>query len=39
VRLFNSKQTGIVEEITKNKAKVTFGDIKSVVSIENLELA
>ncbi len=39
VRLFNSKQTGVVEEITKNKAKVTFGDIKSVVSIENLELA
>lgn len=39
VRLFNSKQTGIVEEITKNKAKVTFGDMKSVVSIENLELA
>jgi DNA mismatch repair protein MutS2 len=39
VRLFNSKQTGIVEEIIKNKAKVTFGDIKSVVSIENLELA
>jgi DNA mismatch repair protein MutS2 len=39
VRLFNSKQTGIVEEITKNKAKVTFGDIKSVVSIENLEPA
>lgn len=39
VRLFNSKQTGVVEEITKNKAKVTFGDIRSVVSIENLELA
>jgi DNA mismatch repair protein MutS2 len=39
VRLFNSKQTGTVEEITKNKAKVTFGDIKSVVSIENLEIA
>lgn len=39
VRLFNSKQTGVVEEISKNKAKVTFGDIKSVVSIENLELA
>ena len=39
VRLFNSKQTGIVEEISKNKAKVIFGDIKSSVSIENLELA
>jgi DNA mismatch repair protein MutS2 len=39
VRLLNSKQTGIVEEIAKNKAKVTFGGIKSIVSIENLELA
>jgi DNA mismatch repair protein MutS2 len=39
VRLLNSKQTGLVEEINKNKAKVTFGEIKSIVSIENLELA
>ncbi len=38
VRLFNSKQTGEVIEIKRNKAKVMFGDIKSIVSLENLEL-
>lgn len=37
VRIVNGgKQTGVVEDIVKNKAKVTFGSIKSVISIENL---
>lgn len=37
VRLLKSHQTGIVQEIIKDKARVTFGNINSTVSLENLE--
>jgi DNA mismatch repair protein MutS2 len=37
VRILKSHQTGIVQEIIKDKAKVTFGMMNSVVSLENLE--
>jgi len=37
VRILKSHQTGIVQEITKDKAKVTFGMMMSVISLENLE--
>jgi DNA mismatch repair protein MutS2 len=38
VRLLNSRQKGIVEELSKGKARVIFGEIKSQVAIENLEV-
>lgn len=37
VRILKSHQTGIVQEIIKDKARVTFGMMNSVVSLENLE--
>jgi DNA mismatch repair protein MutS2 len=37
VRILKSHQTGIVQEIIKDKAKVTFGMMMSIVSLENLE--
>lgn len=39
VRMIGAKQKGMVIEITGNKARVEFGMIKSVISLENLELA
>ena len=39
VRMTGTKQKGTVIEITGNKARVEFGMIKSVISLENLELA
>lgn len=38
VKLIGTQQSGIVEEIKKEKAKIVFGDIISIVSLENLEL-
>lgn len=37
VRLLNGKQTGIVEEIQNNRARVVFGNLKTLASLENLE--
>jgi DNA mismatch repair protein MutS2 len=37
VRILKSHQAGIVQEIIKDKAKVTFGMMMSLVSLENLE--
>ena len=37
VKLLNGRQTGIVEEIQNNRARVTFGNLKTLASIENLE--
>ena len=37
VRILKSHQTGVVQEIIKDKAKVTFGMMMSIVSLENLE--
>jgi DNA mismatch repair protein MutS2 len=36
VRLMNSRQTGVVEELMKGKAKVLFNGIRSIVSLEHL---
>jgi DNA mismatch repair protein MutS2 len=36
VRLMNSRQTGMVEEVNKGKAKVLFNGIRSLVSLEHL---
>jgi len=38
VKLLNGKQTGIVEKILQNKASVTFGNLKTIASLENLEV-
>jgi DNA mismatch repair protein MutS2 len=38
VKLLNGKQTGIVEEIQNNRARVTFGNLKTLASLENLEV-
>jgi DNA mismatch repair protein MutS2 len=38
VKLLNGKQIGVVEEILNNKARVTFGAIKSLCGLENLQL-
>ena len=37
VKLLNGKQIGIVEDIQNNKAKVTFGNLKTIASLETLE--
>ncbi len=37
VRILKSHQTGIVQEIIEDKARVTFGMMKSVIGLENLE--
>ena len=37
VKLLSGNQTGIVEEIQNNKARVTFGNLKTLASLENLE--
>ncbi len=37
VRLKESRQEGTVEEITKNKATVVFGMIKTIVALEKLQ--
>ena len=37
VKLLNGKQAGIVEEIQNNRARVTFGNLKTLASLENLE--
>lgn len=37
VRILKSHQTGIVQEIVKDKARVVFGNINSTISLENLE--
>jgi DNA mismatch repair protein MutS2 len=36
VKLLNGKQTGIVEEIMQNRARVIFGNLKTIASLENL---
>lgn len=36
VRLMNSRQTGVVEGVTKGKARVLFNGIRSVVALEHL---
>ena len=38
VKLLNGKQTGIVEEIQNNRARVTFGNLKTLASLENLQV-
>ncbi|MCB0819391.1 MAG: DNA mismatch repair protein MutS [Bacteroidetes bacterium] len=38
VRLLNGKQTGVVEEIQNNRARVVFGNLKTLASLENLEV-
>jgi DNA mismatch repair protein MutS2 len=38
VRILNSRETGIVQEIKKQKAKVLTGSLISTVSLENLEI-
>ncbi|MEX1188621.1 MAG: DNA mismatch repair protein MutS [Bacteroidia bacterium] len=38
VKLLSGKQTGIVEEIQNNRARVIFGNLKTLASLENLEV-
>ena len=38
VKLLKGKNIGIVEEISGNKAKVLFGNLKTIASIETLEV-
>jgi dsDNA-specific endonuclease/ATPase MutS2 len=37
VKLLKGRQTGLVEEIQGNKAKVMFGNLKTIASLESLE--
>ncbi|MFM2286453.1 MAG: hypothetical protein RLZZ543_1950 [Bacteroidota bacterium] len=37
VKLLSGRQTGIVEEIQNNRARVTFGNLKTLASLETLE--
>lgn len=37
VKLLKGKQLGVVEDIQGNKAKVMFGNLKTIASLENLE--
>jgi hypothetical protein len=39
VRILNSRETGIVEEIKKQKARILTGSLISTVSLENIEIA
>jgi DNA mismatch repair protein MutS2 len=39
VRVIKGKQVGIVEDITKTKARVIFGAVKSTIDINQLEAA
>ncbi len=38
VKLLNGKQTGVVEEIQNNRARVIFGNLKTLASLETLEV-
>jgi hypothetical protein len=38
VKLLKGKNIGVVEEISGNKAKVMFGNLKTIASIETLEV-
>lgn len=38
VKLLNGRQTGIVEEIQNNRARVIFGNLKTLASLETLEV-
>ena len=38
VKILNSSQIGIVDEIINEKVKITFGIIKMTVNIHNLEI-
>ena len=38
VRLLKSRNIGVVEEISGNKAKVLFGSLHTIASIETLEV-
>jgi dsDNA-specific endonuclease/ATPase MutS2 len=38
VKIMNSSQIGIVNEIINEKVKITFGIIKMTVNIHNLEI-
>ena len=38
VKLLSGRQTGIVEEIQNNRARVTFGNLKTLASLETLEV-
>jgi DNA mismatch repair protein MutS2 len=38
VKLLKGKNVGVVEEISGNKAKVMFGNLKTIASIETLEV-
>jgi DNA mismatch repair protein MutS2 len=38
VRMMKSKQTGVVEEIKKDKVQVNFGNLRGTVALINLEL-
>lgn len=38
VKLLKGKNIGVVEEISGNKAKVVFGNLKTIASIETLEV-
>jgi DNA mismatch repair protein MutS2 len=37
VKLLSGRETGIVEEIQNNRARVTFGNLKTLASLETLE--
>jgi hypothetical protein len=38
VKLLNGKQIGVVEEIQNNRARVIFGNLKTLASLETLEV-
>jgi transcription antitermination factor NusG len=38
VKLLSGKQTGVVEEIQNNRARVIFGNLKTLASLETLEV-
>ena len=38
VKLLNGRQTGVVEEIQNNRARVIFGNLKTLASLETLEV-
>lgn len=38
VKLLNGKQIGVVEEIQSNRARVMFGNLKTLASLETLEV-
>ena len=39
VRMFNSREIGIIKEIKENRAKVLFGNVVMNIGLEILELA